>query len=227
MDQLINLELYTPLEFVFYFTGFFLWAVLYVILVRNIIKYKFVEMPFIVAAGNIAWELLYSFVFEMDMGYLLTWLYRIGTLVDVFIFIMVIRYGHKQITFLKGAEKYFKPMTVLIFLAWGVLFYFYRAQGLDNSLGTISAIQLNMVISALYIVLILSKPDLYGMSYAIAWLKMLGTGLVTVFLFLHFPDNHFIQTMGICVFIVDNVYIYLFAKRRRQEKHKSQINSNG
>ncbi|MBD3223132.1 MAG: hypothetical protein GF313_00270 [Caldithrix sp.] len=218
MNHLINLELYTPLEFFFYFTGFFLWGVLYVILMRNIIKYKFVEMPFIVAAGNIAWELLYSFVFEMDMGYLLTWLYRIGTLVDVFIFIMVLRYGHKQITHLKGVEKYFRPMVVLIFLGWGILFYFYRSQGLDNSLGTISAIQLNMVISALYIVLILSRPTLYGMSYAIAWLKMLGTGLVTVFLFLHFPDNHFIQTMGIFVFIVDNIYIYMFAQRRKAEK---------
>lgn len=217
MNQLINLDVYTPLEFVFYFTGFFLWGVLYVILVRNILKYKFVEMPFVVAAGNIAWELLYSFVFEMDMGYLLTWLYRVGTLVDVFIFIMVIRYGHKQISKLTSVHKYFRPMVVLIFIAWGILFYFYRSQGLDNSLGTVSAIQLNMVISALYIVLILSRPTLYGMSYAIAWLKMMGTGLVTVFVFLHFPENHFIQTMGILVFIVDNIYIYMFARRRKLE----------
>lgn len=215
LNHWINTNLYTPLEFFFYFGGFFLWAVLYVILMRNIIKYKFIEMPFVVAAGNIAWELIWSFVFKMDMGWLLTILYRIGTLMDVFIFCMVFIYGHKQIAN-EVARKHFKPVLVAIFIAWSVIFYFYRVQGLDNSLGTFSAMQLNLIISPLYILLILNRPNLYGMSYAVAWLKMLGTGMVTVFAFMKFPDNHFIQTIGVLIFIIDCIYIYMFNLRRKR-----------
>lgn len=219
LAKLINLEAYTPLEFILFFGGFFLWAMFYVIIVRNILKYKFVEMPFVVEAGNIAWELLYAFVFELDMGPLLTWLYRAGTLLDVFIFYSLLKYGHKQLT-IESVKKYFKPMVLAIFFAWGLIFWFYKKQGLDSPLGAVSAMQLNLIISSLYITLILRLDDLRGFSYAGALLKRLGTGLVTVFTFVHFPDNHFIHIVGVCIFILDGIYIHIFRRKMKEVPYK-------
>jgi hypothetical protein len=46
---------------------------------------------------------------------------------------------------------------------------------------------------------------------------MIATFTNTIFLFLHYPENHFVQTVGVLMFILDNTYIVLLARARRQK----------
>jgi hypothetical protein len=46
---------------------------------------------------------------------------------------------------------------------------------------------------------------------------MIGSGLITIFMFIHYPTNHYLQTIaGVCL-IVDCIYIYVYDQRRRSE----------
>jgi hypothetical protein len=208
-------DLYTGPEILIYWVGFFLWAYAYVLLVISMRKYKYVEMPFIVASGNIAWEALWAFGFTPDMGPLLAWLYKAGFLVDCYIFYYLWKYGYKQIS--ETPLKWFQPMLAWITVAWLGIFYLYYTEGWDNGLGTFSALQLNLVISPLCIMLLRRSKSVETFSLPVGWLKMLGTGLVTVFMFMHYPEKHFLQWVGIIIFVVDNTYIYMLSARKRAE----------
>jgi hypothetical protein len=43
-----------------------------------------------------------------------------------------------------------------------------------------------------------------------------GSALVVVFFFLHFPDDRFLLTIGTAAALVDAVFLYLFVQKRRQ-----------
>ncbi len=230
MDWLIPNDKYTPWEFFWVFGGFLLWAVAYVILVRTIHKTKFVEMPFAVATGNIAWEILWSFGFAADLraelGFVNMILYQIGTLLDVYIFVALLRYGIKQINDPGPTlEKLWRPMILLITFGWGLLFYLLKTGNYDSAFGTVSAMGLNLVISPLYIAHFRTSRYKVNFSYSVAWLKMLGTGMVTVFAFLRYPNTHdlgfhhnaFILAVGVFIFIFDSIYVTMFTRWRARQ----------
>lgn len=210
----------TPVEYTFwqtffYFGGFVLWALVYVVVVVNIVRKKFVEVPVFTVCGNVAWEFLYSFIFPLNM--LEPWLqhlYQIGFFLDCFIIYSVLRYGHKQII-TPWIRKYFKPIIIFVFISWVVLIYFFVRQNYDLALGSNSAYILNIAISALYIILILNMKDASLFSMLAAWLKFLGTAFVTVFCFMKYSTNYFVLSMGIIVFILDVSYIWLLWLRQK------------
>ena len=66
----INWKDYTGLEFFFYGGGSFLWVIAYVIYIRNILRYKYVEMPVFAGCCDVAWEFVWSFLAVNNMGML-------------------------------------------------------------------------------------------------------------------------------------------------------------
>ncbi len=218
LEQLINFQAYSTTEIFFYWTGFFLWAVAYVIMMFRIPKEKFVDMPFIVASGNIAWEFLWATVLSkyLDMGPLLVWLYRVGFLFDVWIFYNVYKYGAKQLAY-KSLVPNFGWLLTGITVAWLFIFYFYTTLGNDTPLGMYSAMQLNLVISPLCVSMLLRLDTTKGFLLSVGWLKMLGTLFVTIFSFIHFPQNHYIHIVGILIAVFDNWYIALWYRIRARE----------
>ena len=44
----------------------------------------------------------------------------------------------------------------------------------------------------------------------------MGSALVVVFFYLHFPIDNFLLTIGTASAIVDGVFLYLFVQKRRQ-----------
>ena len=66
-------------------------------IVRDILRRRFVEMPFFIACGNLAWEFVWSVPFSPNSGLLFAWLYRSAFVLDLFIFANLLRYGQKQI----------------------------------------------------------------------------------------------------------------------------------
>jgi hypothetical protein len=208
---------YTYAELILFGGGCLMWVVAYGILIRDSFRFKYMEMAAVAGCSNIAWEFIWSWAFQTDMGRFLVWTYRAWFFLDVFIFWQLLRLGDQQVT-QPAFKKHFKPAAILITLAFASLYYFYAKQGMDTLIGANSAYLCQLVISSTCLLLLLGSPTLRGFSMPIAWLRSVGTGLNTVMMILHYPDNHFLHLMGILSAIMDAVYIYSFYGRRRAER---------
>jgi hypothetical protein len=210
--HLFNLKDYTIADHVFFAVGCLLWVFTYVIVIRNIVKKQFVEIPLIAICGNFAWEFLWSFVFRTDMGELYVWGYRIWFLLDCYIVYGLLRYGVKQVDrplFI----KHYHLIVTLCLAAWFAILYFYidKWDAPITRMGANSGYILNVMMSGLFITFYLRFQQPSSFSYLSAWCKGVGTILITVFCFLHFNDG-FLLSMCIVTGILDVVYIYLLHK---------------
>ena len=95
-----------------------------------------------------------------------------------------------------------------------VFFYTFNISGYDTPIGTISAYLDNVMISALYIFLYVNHPDKKLFSYPVAWYKMLGTGLISLSLVLHWSDNYLLMFLTSTVLLLDIYYVAIFRKLR-------------
>ena len=208
-------DAYTLWQMFWYLGGFLLWGVAYAILVVRIPRHRFVEIPFLAVCGNVTWEFLWGFVWHVEMlGETLQWFYRLGCLLDVFILACVFRYGAKQVS-LPVLKRSFAPLVVASLLGWTAFYWTFKEQGYDLPLGSNSAYLVNVVMSILYIHLVLRVRDTESFSADIGWLKGAGTGMVTVFVFLAYPENRFVQTLGVATALLDGAYLVLLALRKR------------
>jgi hypothetical protein len=98
----------------------------------------------------------------------------------------------------------------------GAATYYMHHQGLDNVVGGRSAYLIQLSISFLYVPLMLRQPTLENFSFNANWLRAVGSAMVVVFFFLHFPDDTFLQTIGCAAAVVDAAFLYLFVQKRRQ-----------
>lgn len=223
---MLNTTLYTPVELFLFVGGCFLWVVIYIILIRRAHTINYIEMPILVAAGNIAWEFLWSFPFSqmIDMGWLVVWGYRLWFIMDVYIFFQAIRLG-KNTTEIPLFQRNFTALALILAVAWSLLFYTYIRAGYETNIGAMTAYIDNLVISILYVLLIL-KPstDVSLLSTPVAWLKMIGTGMNSVMMFLHFHSveiyagAHLLHIICVFVFVLDCLYIYWLLQRKRTQK---------
>jgi hypothetical protein len=93
--------------------------------------------------------------------------------------------------------------------------------GLDTSIGANSAFLLNFYLSAFYVFVLFQQRELGNLprvSWTIAWLKMIGSAMATVFVNIHaaYADNHFLRFISVSITVVDCTYIYLVWKLKRQ-----------
>ena len=212
----LNLSEYPVHEMILFAGGCLMWVVAYAIIIRNGIKHKVIEMPVFAAASNFAWEFLWATIFKTDMGQFLIWTYRSWLILDIFIFYMVLKYGDKN-AFTPMIRKYFKSFTLAAMFGMMILYYLFTSEGFDTPIGANSAYIAQLFISVLYLILILRQEDLSGFSLSVAYLRSVGTGLNTVFMILHYPDNHFLHAMGLIALVLDATCITLFTMRLKNK----------
>jgi hypothetical protein len=210
---LVNLRDYTPLQLSLNAAGCLLWVVVYYVIVRDIVRKRFVEMPFFIACGNLAWEFVWSVPFSPDTGHLFAWLYRSAFFLDLFIFANLLRYGQKQVG-TPELVRHWRPLCLALVAAWVPLCYFFRSSGPDDAIGATSGYILNLFISVLYFQLYFRVRDRQYFSLPVAWTRMLGTALITVSVWLIFPENRFVQTLGLFCFVLDSLFIALLRAER-------------
>lgn len=190
------------------------WVWVYIAVIIDINRYKFVGIPALAVCANIAWEFLWSFRFYTNMGALFEWGYRCWFILDVFIFYSLLRYGKIQFTDPR-LKKNFPLIIIFSTLCWIAAIYAFTTQYADP-VGAISAYLVNTNMSAIYILLILKFPREKSLSISTAWHKMLGTALTSVFCFWAFPTMHFMLTLTVITFILDITYIYIITKVKRE-----------
>ena len=207
----VDFSRYPPLHVLLLGFGFIFWVMAYKEVITGVIKNKMVEIPIIVCAMDISWEFLWAFFLENDFGILFTIGCTVWFFMDVGINYSVLRYGKKLVTN-PWIKKNYYFIYVFILIGSGSITYFLKTSGIDNGLGLLSAYLINLVISATYIYQLLSFPQFinHGFQYRVAWTKFLGTGSISIFCFLHYPNYYLLYTMCIMVFAMDILYIYLF-----------------
>ena len=213
-SALVNLDSYTAGQLILYGVGCFGWVVFYAVVVREIIRKQFVEIPAPSVVTNISWEFVWSFLFAPDMGQLFVWGYRVWFALDIYITYSLFKYGDKQVTN-PILKRYFKPAAAIGIPIWIFAIYFFVRQGFDTPTGLISGYILNVIIAVLYILQILRHPKLTDFSYIVAWSKMLGTALASVFCFWALSNERLLLVMCVVCFVLDCTYIAVFHWRSR------------
>lgn len=208
-NHIINFCDYTVTELLLVFIGTIFWVIVYGIIIRKAIKDKFIEMPVPAAASNLAWEFTWGFLVTTDLGLLFVWGLRVWFFMDLMIFYLILKYGHKQLT-TPLIIKHFRFIEVVSALLWVFAFYFFVKEGYDTTMGATSAYIITVIMATLYTLFYLSSTNRKDYSFTAAWCKMLGNLLMSIFVFLHYPDMHFLQLLTIVVFIFNVYYVLLF-----------------
>jgi hypothetical protein len=217
--SLINCADYTPIELLLFCFGCWLWVVCYVVIIRDLRRYQFVGMPAFAGAGNIGWEFIWTFVFATDMGLIADWAYKAWFVIDVYIFWKLVQYGDKQ-GWAPAIRRVYKPMILAGAAGLGLLYYLFKASDHhDYAIGATTAYIDNFIMSVTYLFLLARFKDVRGLAPSIAWMKMIGTGTNTVFMVMHFPDDHFIHALGIMLFVCDVIYT-VWLKRKRDAQRR-------
>ncbi len=218
---LINLETYSIAEISFLLAGTIFWNIAYFIIIRNAIRHKKMEMPFLAVASNIAWEFAWAFLLFTDLGVIFEWGLRVWFFMDVFIFYFAIKYGASQMSRDLFGKK-FLPFMLLLVVWWIPVFYFFEIEGLDTKMGTTSAYMITVVMASLFVFNATRKAPGLIATKSVAWTKFLGNTLMSVFVFMHHPDSHFLQLLTVAVFILNIIYII----QAHQGKNAPQIVSS-
>jgi hypothetical protein len=216
IDTLVNTRDYSTIELLLFGVGCYMWVVVYILYIREIRRGQCIGMPVFAACSNFAWEIVWGVIPpSTDMGPLLVWAYRAWFFLDLYIIAGVIRYGVAQIG-TPAVARNFKPLVIATVAGMTVLYYFFKSEGYDTSIGATSAYIAQMFISVLYLLLLLRHQKHVWASLPISWFRMIGTGLNTIFLFLHYPHMYFLLSLGVMSLIIDNIYIYVFISGRRK-----------
>ncbi|MCW3120914.1 MAG: hypothetical protein JWQ38_406 [Flavipsychrobacter sp.] len=222
-QPLFNMTDYTVLDHVLFATGCFLWVIMYILVIKNIHKFQFIEIPLIAISVNFAWETLWSWVFVTNMGALYMWGYRVWFFLDCVIIYNTFRYGWKQLPegFHKQASKFILSFA---WVGWLVILYFFSVKFdiPQSGMGGYGGYWCNLIMSAIYIPLLIRTTNLDYFSFTNAILKWLGTFLVTLFCINHkqWRGEWFLYSLGIATALLDIVYIVLVYKMKKKANAK-------
>ena len=208
--------LYSPWEIFWYAGGFLAWTPAYVAIIWRAVKHHQLEMPVVAAIGNITWELLWGFFYRVDMGWGLQVIYMGAFILDLGIFVAVLLYGAAQVR-TADVRRYWPLLVGMVTVGWTVFYAALKRQGYDLPLGSVSAYLDNIEMSALYLWAGITFANPFLLSKVVAWSKFVGTAMVTVFVFLAYPDHTFVRTLAVMVGVMDIAYVAVLTRRHRRE----------
>ena len=214
MYRILNLVDYSPFEMFLNITATVLWAAAYIVILRNGLRRTFIEMPALAGVGNISWEVLWSTVFQPNMGPLIVWGVRAWLLLDLVIVYVIVKRGRLQ-WLNPMSRRHFVPFAFGMMLVWLGFFYTFTSAGFDTPVGGRSALILNLTMSCLYLAMGTRLDLVRFMSPAAAILKGLGTAFFTAFVFVGTPNDHISIWLGSAVFVVDCTYTWHLIRLRR------------
>jgi hypothetical protein len=216
LDQIFNNPDFSRLQIIFYFLGALGWFASYILVVRKIIREKWVEFPAFVIAGNVAWELLWGFVFDLSFGGMfLQYVWRGGFLLDVFMLYSIYRYGKTQYR-MEFIRRNYAFLVTAVFISMLTMLYFYVDHGYDIAMGFNSGMILNIIHSAGCLLLLLNHPE-RKFSLWIGIFRFLGTN-VFFFAYLMFyrETQYFSISMIVISIVIDTYYLSEVYKRNKK-----------
>lgn len=220
----LDTSLYSGAELFWYFAGWILWIPVYWVVIARL-RQGYLEIPAIAACGNITWEFLWGYVYQQNMGWGLQIIYMGAFIMDLAILYGVFRFGRLQLDDAR-VHRYWPVIAVTMLAIWTAYYVGFVEQGNDLPLGSVTAYTVNLVMSLAYLWFGLTKP-LRHLSMIAAVFKGLGTGSVTVFVFMVYTDHALVMTLAIMVSILDAAYVSLLLWRRSHERHAAVTTVHG
>ena len=165
------------------FLGDLLWAIVYILAIVIGQKQRTYAIPMVAIGLNVNWEIVHTAIhppaLQANLYANLIWL-----AFDLLIVLQLIRFGRERQT--NDVLKRFFAGIVIGLLALSLVGHitFYNhvtanAIFADRD-GVVSAFLINLVMSVLFIGMYFSRPDGTGISKTIAWLKMVGTAVISL-----------------------------------------------
>jgi hypothetical protein len=193
-----------------------LWMLAYIFAIWVGFRDHTYGFPLVAVCLNVSWEFLFSLVFrptsKVRMILTLLWL-----ALDLVILYQLLRWGAADQ--LPLIQAHFIPIVLGTLLLAAIGHFTFHCT-YDDPGGEQAAFAINLVMSILFVFLLLRRSDLRGLSYAAAWLKMLGTlilSAVNTALMYKEPRRYgFYLFLFAAIFLFDVLYICLFAQARAQ-----------
>jgi hypothetical protein len=161
--------------------GDLLWAVAYILIIRQCFRQRTYGLPLVAIAMNFTWELQYSLVLPprcddgsvdiVKAGMILAWV-----ALDAVIVWQLFRYGRSEQT-IPEIRRHF-PAVVLISLVLGATGNYTFAEFHPNEAAPLSGLILNFVMSLLFIFLIFARPNLRGIPWSGALFRVAGNSVI-------------------------------------------------
>ena len=213
IENWINLVDFTVTQQILFGISTIFWAITYILVEINARKYKYVGIPAGVLVANVAWEFVFSFIFATQLGELFVWGTRIWFLMDVLLFYRLWSYGYKQVDNV-NILKYFKPLLVFSVVAWiGIIYAFVKE--FTDPIGAVTGYGINVLMSALYILLFFRQNHEPALSKNIAWLKMLGTIPIGLAVAIGHQASILVLVFALITLLLDCFYIFLLHNRSK------------
>jgi len=220
LKSLINFTDYNQTQQFFFFADAIFWIVTYILIERNVRRYKYVGIPYITVIDNAAWEFVWSFFLVTQLGEFFVWGIRIWFFIDLFIVYRCFQYGRKQVTN-PVIKKHFTAIFIFGVVAWSFLFYAF-AKTFNDPIGAGTGYSINFFMSIMYIYFFLCQPEQKAYSLDVAIFKMFGTGFVGVGVYFGNTPNRYVITIAIITLIIDLIYCGLIVKRDKIIQLKNQ-----
>lgn len=201
--------------------GCVLWAFAYFYVILTGFKQKTYGIPLAAICMNITWEILSVFFWvavrqEPAFHYSdIVWL-----CMDLVIISQLFYFGRDQQTIPQIREHFYVVVVGTLILAFLGQYTFPKTYHDED--GFVLAFIINMGMSILFVFMFFARPDLRGLSYPVAWLKMLGTASESIMCVKWMPAKHpeivdfsFFYFLYITTFLFDCIYIAQLTAARR------------
>jgi hypothetical protein len=191
-----------------------LWMLAYVFAIRAGFRDHTYGVPMLAVCLNFSWEFVFSIIIRPNSKLRLT-LTLLWLAIDSVILYQLLRWGAADQ--LPAIQRHFVPVVIgtLILAVIGHL-TFYRTY--EDPGGQEDAFAINLIMSVLFVFLFLGRPDMRGLSYATAWLKMIGTLILSVGNFIIMRTEAkkygFFFFLFATIFLFDLIYVCLMAQAR-------------
>lgn len=222
--QWFNLAAYSAAQHAWYVADTLFWVLAYVLIAIQGFRHRFVGIPVAALAANLAWELLFSFVFETDLGPFYVWGARGWLAFDIVLVYLVLQHGPAQVhhPWLKAR---FKAIFVAVTASWLAVLYAFISE-FHDSIGGYSGYILNLQMSALYIWLLLQYPMQPALSRSVAWSKGLGTAFIGAAELCAAKPSRFVLTAFVVTLLLDGIYLGLLQVRQRLPKVVESVHAD-
>ncbi|GEM_PF-3176129 len=211
-EGLLNTTAYGMAPLLLFLAGHVAWAVVYVMVFRNIRRHGVVEIPAAAVASNLAWVTVWGFLYRTDMGTLFVWANRAAILLELTVFGYVLATGARHVR-IPEVRRWFKPGLVASYVCWLVMLYLFAYQKYETPNGIISGLVVALYMATLYVVVELSDMHASQYSLTVGWAKLMGNTCGSLFCVLVYPTNHFLLSLCAITFILDATYLLLFRHR--------------
>jgi hypothetical protein len=200
--------------------GCALWSVAYILFLRQAARDKTQALPTLAICLNFTWELMAVawLPHPNPIWKVLEWSWLA---LDVGLLGQMVYYSNKRASASERTPYLLQVIVLLVVCFLGQMSF---VRTFDDPLGFIVAFGINLVMSACFVQLYFERaPELKGLNYPAAWLKMIGTGCTSIqcaqLLPLLRPDIktwEFLHFMYWTIFALDAWYVALLWRARQR-----------